>query len=190
MDPQTSAAALLLRARRSSGLSQRELASRAGTSGATIAAYERGHKEPRLSTLRRLVEATGSTLVLDVDFADPSPEPSPLSLEDRRSLAFHRAVLRQLLDDPEAVRQKGLRNVVTMRRANDGSAAVYFDQWERLLLATLEELIATLTSLEHRARDLRQVTPFAGVVPARERWDIVRAHRRESQRCAVTSSST
>jgi transcriptional regulator with XRE-family HTH domain len=185
-----SAAALLVRARRSAGLSQRQLASRAGTSGATIAAYEGGHKEPRLSTLCRLIEATGSTLVIGVELHDVSGTAGPLSLEDRRSLAFHRAVLRQLLDDPEAVRQKGLRNVVTMRRANDGSAAVYFDQWERLLLGTLEELIATLTSLEHRARDLRQVTPFAGVVPARERWDIVRAYRRESQRCAVTSSST
>lgn len=190
MNAGISAAALLVSARRSAGLSQRELGRTAGTSGATIAAYEGGHKEPRLSTLQRLVEATGAKLILGVDSAGPFGVASPLTNEDCRSLAFHRAVLRRLLDDPEGVRKKGLRNVATMRRANDGSAAVYLDDWDRLLLGTLEELIATLTSLDHHARDLRQVTPFAGVVPPRERWDIVRAHRKEGRRCDAISSST
>ena len=47
------AATLLLAVRSEAGLSQRELAARAGTSGATVAAYELGTKEPRLSTLAR-----------------------------------------------------------------------------------------------------------------------------------------
>jgi ribosome-binding protein aMBF1 (putative translation factor) len=54
--------ALVLAARLEAGLSQRALADRAGTSGATIAAYELGTKEPRISTLRRILDAAGMRL--------------------------------------------------------------------------------------------------------------------------------
>lgn len=175
MDARTDVASLLVAARFAAGLSQRQLAGRAGTSGATVAAYERGSKEPRLSTLRRLVEASGRRLLIEV-----APSRAwPLTREDRRSLALHRAVLRRLLEDPDAVRTKGLSNVATMRRTSDGSAASYLDEWESLLQGAFEELVAALTSLDLRSRDLRQTTPFAGVVPPRERWDIVRASRRQ-----------
>jgi transcriptional regulator with XRE-family HTH domain len=50
---------LLRRARRRAGLSQRELAERAGTSHATIAAYETGAKVPRVDTLDRILRAAG-----------------------------------------------------------------------------------------------------------------------------------
>ncbi len=49
-------------ARRRSGLGLRELARRAGTSHATLHAYERGRKEPRLDTLERIVAASGFEL--------------------------------------------------------------------------------------------------------------------------------
>lgn len=49
-------------ARTSAGLTQAALASRAGTSQATISAYERGRKEPSVETLGRLLAAAGSRL--------------------------------------------------------------------------------------------------------------------------------
>lgn len=52
-------AATLSRARREAGLSLRELARRAGTSHATILAYERGTKVPGAATFLRLLEACG-----------------------------------------------------------------------------------------------------------------------------------
>lgn len=52
--------------RRRSGLGLRELARRAGTSHATLHAYERGTKEPRLDTVLRLAEAAGFTLELSL----------------------------------------------------------------------------------------------------------------------------
>jgi transcriptional regulator with XRE-family HTH domain len=52
-------ASLLRRARRRAGLSQRELAARAGTSHATLALYERGTKVPRVDTLDRILRAAG-----------------------------------------------------------------------------------------------------------------------------------
>jgi transcriptional regulator with XRE-family HTH domain len=48
--------------RRRSGLGLRELARRAGTSHATLHAYETGSKEPRLETVARLANAAGFDL--------------------------------------------------------------------------------------------------------------------------------
>jgi len=53
------AASLLRRARLESGLSLRELAAAAGTSHATLVAYEAGAKVPRVDTLDRILRAAG-----------------------------------------------------------------------------------------------------------------------------------
>src|SRR4051794_11505903 len=45
--------------RAAAGLSQRELARRAGTSGPTLHAYEHGTKSPTVSTLERIARAAG-----------------------------------------------------------------------------------------------------------------------------------
>jgi transcriptional regulator with XRE-family HTH domain len=57
-------AILLTRAREWAGLSKAELARRAGTSRESVSAYEHGAKSPNLSTLERLLEATGFRLML------------------------------------------------------------------------------------------------------------------------------
>ncbi len=54
----------LREARRSAGLTQAALAQRAGTSQATISAYEHGRKEPSVETLSRLLAAAGSRLTV------------------------------------------------------------------------------------------------------------------------------
>jgi transcriptional regulator with XRE-family HTH domain len=56
------AAALLRDARHAAGLTQAELAARAGTSQATVSAYESGRKDPTVATLGRLLAACGSRL--------------------------------------------------------------------------------------------------------------------------------
>lgn len=53
-------------ARRARGLTQVELAERAGTSQATLSAYERGVKSPSLKVAQRLLEATGHDINLRV----------------------------------------------------------------------------------------------------------------------------
>jgi transcriptional regulator with XRE-family HTH domain len=50
---------LIRRARHRAGLTQRELAERAQTSHATVAAYETGAKVPRVDTLERILQAAG-----------------------------------------------------------------------------------------------------------------------------------
>jgi uncharacterized protein len=58
--------ALLRRARTSAGLSQAELATRAGSTPSVISAYESGHRQPALPTLAALIQAAGYELVIDI----------------------------------------------------------------------------------------------------------------------------
>lgn len=55
---------IIERARRGSGLSQRELARRSGTSQSTLSTYEHGTKSPTLSVAERIVITTGHDLDL------------------------------------------------------------------------------------------------------------------------------
>lgn len=64
-------AGALIRSRRlEAGLSQAELARRAGVVQSVVSAYEMDRRDPGLSMLRKLIEATGHDLVLDTR---PSP---------------------------------------------------------------------------------------------------------------------
>jgi len=70
-------AALIKAVRRRQGLTQADLARRAGTSQPVISAYEHGRRDPTYSTLRKIVEASGEQLHLDAavrptDLAPPT----------------------------------------------------------------------------------------------------------------------
>lgn len=58
------AALSLRRARTAAGLTQGALAARAGTSQATVSAYESGRKQPSIETLDRLLRAMGQQLTV------------------------------------------------------------------------------------------------------------------------------
>ena len=65
----------LAEARRRAGLTQSQLARRAGTSQATVSAYESGRKVPSIETFARLLAATGSQLaVVEAPARRPSRE--------------------------------------------------------------------------------------------------------------------
>jgi transcriptional regulator with XRE-family HTH domain len=72
---------LLRTVRRRRGLSQAELARRAGTSQPVISAYEHGRRDPTVGTLRRLIEATGERLQLGADLP-PTDLPPPGTAEE------------------------------------------------------------------------------------------------------------
>jgi transcriptional regulator with XRE-family HTH domain len=61
----TDAAELLERVRASSGLTQEELARRAGTSRPTLSAYEHGRKSPTVATFARLLSGAGWELAAE-----------------------------------------------------------------------------------------------------------------------------
>jgi transcriptional regulator with XRE-family HTH domain len=79
-------AELLERVRQEAGLSQEELATRAGTSRTTLSAYERGRKSPTLTTVSRLLESVGYELTAEphVAFTEhPLRRGRPIFVADR-----------------------------------------------------------------------------------------------------------
>lgn len=73
MDP----ARMLAEVRQRAGLSQDELAERAGTSRPTLSAYEHGHRSPTLRTASRILAAAGFELTATarVEFTEhPTPK--------------------------------------------------------------------------------------------------------------------
>jgi predicted nucleotidyltransferase/DNA-binding XRE family transcriptional regulator len=67
---------VLREARTAAGLTQAALARRAGVTQSVVSAYEAGRREPALSTLSRLIGATGASLRLRVEPHNPSRLPA------------------------------------------------------------------------------------------------------------------
>jgi uncharacterized protein len=67
----SSSGTLLREARRRAGLTQAELADRAGTTQSVISAYESDRRQPALATLAELIEATGMVLEVRVRTSRP-----------------------------------------------------------------------------------------------------------------------
>lgn len=76
---------LLERVRSSAGLTQEELARRAGTSRPTLSAYERGRKSPTVATFARLLAEAGWELAAEpqVSFARHVLRGKPVWVPDR-----------------------------------------------------------------------------------------------------------
>lgn len=183
MDP----AQLVRDARARAGLSQRELALRAGTSGPTVAAYESGRVEPRLSTLERLLAAAGQRMHIWTE-----PLGRPMTREERRSLYLHEAIAREVEAHPYEALRRARLNLATMRRADAGRRASHWlDAWDRLVRGgDVHVVVQVLTDPDDPdARELRQNTPFAGILSPPQRWDVYRRFR-EIDACDATSSST
>jgi transcriptional regulator with XRE-family HTH domain len=86
-------ASLLVQARRAAGLSQRELATRAGVAQQEIARYERGRVTPSLERLRALIGACGLELTVGLARADTSyDEQIALALATGPAKRLERAV--------------------------------------------------------------------------------------------------
>ena len=156
-----------LRERR--GLTQTRLAELAHTSQPTIAAYEAGTKSPNLRTLERLARSVGLEAVVEYV--------PPLTREDRRSLALHRAITRRLEEEPEPTLRQARRNLGKMMRQHSGARPL-LSRWRALLKRPLEEILEVLVDPRPSARELRHVTPFAGILTAGERAQVYRRFTR------------
>ncbi|NYD70618.1 helix-turn-helix domain-containing protein [Herbiconiux flava] len=86
----TPAAELLRSARVTSGLTQRELGERAGVTQSVISAYESGRREPSLTTLSKLVGATGLRLETRIAAAERADDVARAAGAGLRSLVRER----------------------------------------------------------------------------------------------------
>lgn len=154
----TIAAHLIRAARTATGQSQRALSAKARTSGATIAAYESGTKDPRTETLARILAAAGCEMTVrqrrsrNELFVDLMCERlAEAVLNDPGQLARARDVLEQM-------------------------DSAWAGAWRDLLDAGVAPVVAVLTSPHPAARPLKADTPFAvmGLMHEEERQDLLR----------------
>lgn len=154
-------------------VTQMELARFANTSQPAIAAYETGAKVPSLRTLRRIAASVGLEIEFDVV--------SALTREDRRSIYLHRRIADHLKADPDNTLTMAKTNLALMRSLHP-EAGDLFDRWSQILSQPILKIVDAMTDTRPEYRELRQVTPFAGVLNTEERAAVYQEFRREEAR--------
>jgi excisionase family DNA binding protein len=101
-----------------------------------------------------------------------------LTRDQERSLWLHRVVAGRLALDPQAVLTLAAKNLQHLRQVHPrGMTAQWLDQWEKVLDSGEDAVFSVLTSPSARAVDLRQNSPFAGVLSDQERAAALEAFR-------------
>lgn len=100
---------------------------------------------------------------------------TPRELAAERSRALHLAVAQRVEANPALVDEA--RERVQAWLESGEVARPYAETWRELLALPLPELLAALGERSPRMHELRQVSPFAGVLDPRSRWRILREVR-------------
>ena len=105
-----------------------------------------------------------------------------LTRDQRRSLWLGYATAGRIVEDPERACALALGNVEHMRSTSRGQARRWMDEWDRLLRGPIDRLLGALFSPSPRSRELRQNSPFAGLLNDTERSRILDAWERAQRR--------
>ncbi len=156
--------------RRKTGITQQELAAMAGTSQSTIAAYERGSKSPTLRTIDNLARSQGLEVVVNY-----LPR---MTREDRRSLAFHQAIADIIIKSPESSICRAKHNLQKLLQMHPGAMQL-LEKWQIWLDLPVDSLLVNILDPAPEAREMRQVSPFSGLLSANDRLRIVKQFRKD-----------
>jgi hypothetical protein len=96
----------------------------------------------------------------------------PHETADRRTMALHEAVAARLLRDPSLIAQA--HRVLDQWRQTRSVSAPYMEAWSEILSRPVAAIVDTLRDPGETATSLRQVSPFLGILSARERWKILK----------------
>jgi excisionase family DNA binding protein len=97
-----------------------------------------------------------------------------LTREEMRSLWLNRAVAARVAQDPVGVLSRVRGNLVRFERIHEGSTVTtWLERWRGVLDAGPESVMEVLTSTAPEAAELRQNSPFAGVLPEHERQAVL-----------------
>ena len=94
-----------------------------------------------------------------------------LTRDQERSLWLGFAVAGKLVADPRGVVDKGRANLSVLE--GHRAARRWLAEWDKLLDGPLDRVLEALTSRAPRARELRQNSPFAGVLTEEERQRVL-----------------
>lgn len=166
------------RARQRSGVGVRELARRLQVSPATVLDWERSEERGtvQMNTVERALEQLGESLVTGTRRVNTAPGEDLVRREDRVTLELHRAVAVKLLQNPTAVLAVVPENLAKLRAGVRGEAArSWVDEWTELTQGfRIGALVDVMLGTDQRSRDMRQASPFLGVLDHTERIDAIR----------------
>lgn len=149
--------------RAASGLSQRAFAELVGTSGPTVAAYESGAKEPRLSTLERMAEHTSLSLRIVAEPRDPGTRLR--ARRARRRLALAAATADAVAADVERARRLAHENLARASNVvGNNQAQQWIERWRSALAEGPDTIRRILLAPGPDGEDMRQMQPFAGLL--------------------------
>ncbi len=107
----------------------------------------------------------------------------PLSRDQRQSVWLHAAVAGHLAADPAGTLERARQNLHRLRAVHPrGMAARWLAAWQSVLDRGPETVLEVLTAKTPLAIDLRQNSPFAGVLSDDERQAVLRAFRDHERR--------
>lgn len=126
---------------------------------------ESGRLDPTVGMMRRLLDAAGSTSASAVS-----------TREAVVSLALGRRTAAEVLLDPDDRLPRARARVAAVLADDRGfpGARSWAAEWQRILDGPLEGVVAALIDPRERGYELRQNTPFTGVLTDDERLAVVR----------------
>lgn len=92
---------------------------------------------------------------------------------DERSLAFDRLTATKLAADPSLL-EVARKNLDRWMQTSSPQVRPVLLEWRRILARPVGEIVATLLDESPRGRQLRQSSPFAGVLSSAERTAILK----------------
>ncbi len=99
-----------------------------------------------------------------------------LTRDQYRSLWLGYAAAGKLVADPVGVLEKARHNLRDLMRIHSrGASRRWLDEWQKLVDGPVDAILEALTSRTPRARELRQNSPFAGVLSDPERRQVLSA---------------
>ena len=163
---------LLREARKRAGLSQSELARRAGVPQSVVSEYEAGNRQPAVPTLARLVAATGHELKLSLEQTDPRVRGLPDTPLGRR-LRQHRRALLEAVDHAGASNLRVFGSVARGEDGPDSDVDLLVDLPEQTSLFAVLALEGTLERILNVKVDLAAVTSLKPRVRAEALADAI-----------------
>jgi len=96
-----------------------------------------------------------------------------LTRDQRRSIAYNRALVEALRREPERVLDVARRNLHRLKELHP-NAAPTLALWDSALSLPLEELTERMLATDEQACEMRHASPFAGVLDAATRTRVIR----------------
>lgn len=137
-------------------------------------------------SMRQIAEDTGVSLAVVQRLLEKAKTSRPPleRREERVSYELHRAVAEKVIEDPQPVLSQARENLQKMlAKTRDSYSAGWVHEWESLVGGDLATLVEKMLRPDVRGIDMRQMSPFAGVLTQNER--LVAIHKAQKTALAA-----